>query len=90
MAEVIEARDMRDHYGEYLSKVRHGREHFIIRSRGELMAVLIGVREYELLLPYLEDLEDYLDVMGTLEGYIPGEGLSLLELHDQMRARGDL
>jgi len=54
------------------------------------MAALIGIREYELLLPYLEDLEDYLDVMGTLEGYTPGGGLSVLDLHERMRARGDL
>lgn len=90
MAEVITARDMRDHYGKYLNRARHGRECFIVQSRGERMAALIGIKEYEFLLPYLEDLEDYLDVMGTLEGYAPGEGLSVVELHDRMRARGDL
>lgn len=90
MAEVIPARDMRDRYGTILDRAYHGRERFIVQRRGQRMAALIGIREYELLLPYLEDLEDYLDVMDTLEGYTPGEGLSVLELHDRMRARGDL
>jgi hypothetical protein len=90
MAELVAARAMRESYGKYLDRAYHGRERFILHRRGERMAALIGIREYELLLPYLEDLEDYLDVMDTLEGYTPGEGLSVLELHDRMRARGDL
>jgi len=90
MAEVIAAREMRDRYGTYLDRAHHGRERFIVQRRGEQIAALIGIREYEFLLPYLEDLEDYFDVMGTLEGYTPGEGLSVVELHDRMRARGDL
>lgn len=90
MAEVIAAREMRDRYGTILDRVYHGQERFIVQRRGRRMAALIGIREYELLLPYLEDLEDYLDVMGALEGYTPGEGLSVLDLHERMRARGDL
>jgi len=90
MAEVIASRDMRNRYGTILDRAYHGRERFIVQRRGERMAALIGIREYELLLPYLEDLEDYLDVMDTLEGYTPGEGLSVLDLLDRMRARGDL
>jgi len=53
------------------------------------MAVLIGIHEYEAILPILEDLEDYRDAHAALAEY-EADLSSAIDWETYLRERGDV
>jgi len=53
------------------------------------MAALIGIHEYEAILPILEDLEDYRDAHAALAEY-EADPSSAIDWETYLRERGDV
>ena len=46
----IQASEIRNRIGEILARVRYGREHVVVERRGQPVAAIIGIEEYDDLL----------------------------------------
>ncbi len=46
----IHASEIRNRIGEILARVRYGREHVLVERRGQPVAAIIGIEEYDELL----------------------------------------
>lgn len=46
----IHASEIRNRIGEILARVRYGREHVLVERRGQPVAAIIGIEEYDHLL----------------------------------------
>ena len=46
----IRASEVRNRIGDILARVRYGREHVVVERRGQPVAVIIGIEEYDQLI----------------------------------------
>ena len=69
MSEQLQTSEVRRRLADLIGRAYFGNERFVIQRAGRPMAALIGIHEYEAILPILEDLEDYRDAHAALAEY---------------------
>jgi len=84
MATVVSALEMRKGLGDKLERAYHRNERFIVERKGKPMAALIGVAEYEAILPFLENIEDLRDAQEALAEYRAGRGRPFAEFLQEL------
>jgi len=84
MATVVSALEMRKGLGDKLERAYHRNERFIVERKGKPMAALIGVAEYEAILPFLENIEDLRDAQEALTEYRAGRGRPFTEFLQEL------
>jgi PHD/YefM family antitoxin component YafN of YafNO toxin-antitoxin module len=88
MATVVSALEMRQGLGDKLERAYHRNERFIIERKGKAMAALIGVEEYEAILPFLENIEDLRDAEEAMAEYRAGRGRPFAEFLQELGFQG--
>ena len=88
VATVVSALEMRQRLGDKLERAYHRNERFVVERKGKPMAALIGVEEYEAILPFLENLEDLRDAEKALAEYRAGQGRPLTEFLQELGLQG--
>ena len=84
MATVVSALEMRQGLGDKLERAYYRNERFVVERKGKPMAALIGVEEYEAILPFLENIEDLRDAEEALAEYRAGRGRPLTDFLQEM------
>lgn len=69
MGQQIQTSEVRKQLSDLIGRAYYGHERFVIHRTGRPMAALIGIHEYEAILPILEDLEDTHDAQAALAEY---------------------
>lgn len=90
MATVVSAMEMRRELGDKLERAYHRNERFIVERKGKPMAALVGIEEYKVILPLLENIEDLRDAEEALADYHAGRGRPFAEFLKELTARGEL
>lgn len=88
MATVVSAMELRKELGDKLERAYHRNERFIVERKGKPMAALIGIDDYEAILPFLENIEDLKDAEEALADYRAGRGRPFAEFLKELALRG--
>lgn len=90
MVNVLSAMEIRDRLGETLDRIYYRNEKFLVERRGNPVAVIISVQDFEAIAPHLEDIEDLRDALVALKEYRAGKGRPFSDFVKELRGKGVL
>ncbi|MFH2060795.1 MAG: type II toxin-antitoxin system Phd/YefM family antitoxin [Pseudomonadota bacterium] len=81
MANKISTADARKNFADIVNKVAYGKESIILTRRGQEIAALISIQEFEL----LQQIEDYIDIEDAKKALQePGENIPAEDVWKQL------
>ncbi|MBU0482708.1 MAG: type II toxin-antitoxin system Phd/YefM family antitoxin [Proteobacteria bacterium] len=81
MATTISTADARKHFAEIVNRVTYGKEPIVLTRRGQEVAALVSIDEFEL----LQQIEDHIDIEDAKKALAePGENISAEEVWKQL------
>ena len=81
MANKISTAEARKNFAEIVNRVTYGKESIILTRRGQEIAALISIEEFEL----LQQIEDYIDIEDAKKALQePGENIPAEEVWKQL------
>jgi prevent-host-death family protein len=77
MPTTISTADARKHFADIVNKVAYGNEPIVLTRRGQEVAALVSIKEFEL----LQQIEDHIDIEDAKKALAePGENIPAKEV----------
>ena len=81
MTTTISTADARKHFADIVNKVAYGKEPIVLTRRGQKVAALVSIDEFEL----LQQIEDYIDIEDAKKALAePSKNISAQEVWKQL------